>query len=193
MVAHSLGAHATRLAWTRTKLATYGESRTAQIMCSAVASMYTKPTQQRRFTAVSLKLGDVGSYALTRLRHAVGPALGKPGTYYGYPYCFSVWDPAAFPEDNFKPGDWFVQQPNDTINDAFCNANAVKPTLLIPPHSAPLDMTFGQGHDSNLYGALHTSHDQTRSQAHLWRLTSRFPRLLEPPASYRLQGCHLRG
>ncbi|EJD35699.1 soluble quino protein glucose dehydrogenase [Auricularia subglabra TFB-10046 SS5] len=82
---------------------------------------------------------------------AFGDAASISGNrWYGYPTCFSVWDPSSFPpSDNFSTGDWFVQQPNGTINDASCDAKAVKPKLLFQAHSAPIDIKIGP--DGNAY------------------------------------------
>ncbi|KZV93096.1 soluble quino protein glucose dehydrogenase [Exidia glandulosa HHB12029] len=79
--------------------------------------------------------------------------------WYGYPTCFSVWNPTSFPSgDDFKTGDWFVQEPNSTINDAFCQSKAVKPKLLFQAHSAPLDIKLGN--DDAAYVSFHGSWDR---------------------------------
>lgn len=92
------------------------------------------------------------------LRGAVGDASSISGNrWYGYPTCFSVWNSSSFPaSDNFKTGDWFVQNPNSTMNDAYCNSKAVKPTLLFQGHSAPLDIKVGP--DSSAYGMCSPLH-----------------------------------
>ena len=52
----------------------------------------------------------------------------------------------------------FVQAPNSTINDDWCSENSANPTVLLPPHTAPLDMKFGaHENDTNLYVSLHGS------------------------------------
>ncbi|KAJ3506709.1 hypothetical protein NLJ89_g6719 [Agrocybe chaxingu] len=89
--------------------------------------------------------------------------LGDPANptqfFGGYPYCYTVWEPRDFVETNFSVGDWFVQEPNATtgITDAWCNENASKPTVILPPHTAPLDMKFGVKNDTSLYVPLHGS------------------------------------
>ena len=51
----------------------------------------------------------------------------------------------------------FVQAPNTTLTDAWCNTNAKKPTAILPPHTAPLDGKLGVGTDSYMYVSLHGS------------------------------------
>ncbi|KAF9057253.1 hypothetical protein BJ165DRAFT_1333787, partial [Panaeolus papilionaceus] len=97
--------------------------------------------------------------------------LGSPNSpanlFGGYPYCFSVWLPSSFVDKTFTAGDWFVQAPNSTLTDAWCQANAVKPSLLLPPHTAPLDMKFGVGNDkTNLYVGLHGSWNRSPPQGY---------------------------
>ncbi|TFK32758.1 hypothetical protein BDQ12DRAFT_701066 [Crucibulum laeve] len=96
--------------------------------------------------------------------------LGNPTSptalFGGYPYCFTVWEPSNFVDKQFTAGDWFVQAPNTTLTDAWCGSNAVKPTVLLPPHTAPLDMKFGLGSDTNLYVGLHGSWDRNPPQGY---------------------------
>ncbi|EJD53051.1 soluble quino protein glucose dehydrogenase [Auricularia subglabra TFB-10046 SS5] len=96
--------------------------------------------------------------------HLFGDALSVSSSsqnkFYGYPYCFSVWNPqAGFPSsDNFIAGDWFVQQPNaSSIDTAWCGRNALKPKMLFQAHSAPLDIKFGPKSDSRAFVAFHGS------------------------------------
>ncbi|PPQ71370.1 hypothetical protein CVT24_011756 [Panaeolus cyanescens] len=97
--------------------------------------------------------------------------LGTPNTpsnlFGGYPYCFLVWEPSNFRDKTFQPGDWFVQAPNSTLTDSWCEANAVKPKAMLPPHTAPLDMKFGVGDDAvNLYVSLHGSWNRSPPQGY---------------------------
>ncbi|KZV91095.1 soluble quino protein glucose dehydrogenase [Exidia glandulosa HHB12029] len=93
--------------------------------------------------------------------HLFGDAQSvSSGPNYGYPNCFSVWNPSSgFPSsDSFKTGDWFVQQPNSSaIDTAWCNSNTVKPKLLFQAHSAPLDIKLGPKSDPRAYVAFHGS------------------------------------
>ena len=51
----------------------------------------------------------------------------------------------------------FAPNPTSTITDSWCAANSRSPTVLLPPHSAPLDLKFGLNSDSNLYIGMHGS------------------------------------
>ncbi|RXW23642.1 hypothetical protein EST38_g2206 [Candolleomyces aberdarensis] len=93
--------------------------------------------------------------------------LGNPTSpnqtfFAGYPWCYTVWEPANITDMRLQVGDWFVQDPTGTYNEAWCNSNAVKPISILPPHAAPLDMKFGvRPGDDNLYIALHGSSART--------------------------------
>lgn len=93
--------------------------------------------------------------------YRLGPVTEPTGLFGGYPVCLSVWEAGDFKDGDVskKPGDWFVQDPsNSTFNDAWCERNATKPTALLPPHTAPLDMKFGvKKGDANMYASLHGS------------------------------------
>ncbi|KAJ3498164.1 hypothetical protein NLJ89_g10254 [Agrocybe chaxingu] len=93
------------------------------------------------------------------------PAL-PPNLFGGYPFCFTVWDTTDFRSESLQRGDWyydsrFVLEDNGTMTNVWCDQNARKPTVLLPPHSAPLDMEFGIGTDTNLYVGMHGSFDRT--------------------------------
>ncbi|KAJ3033542.1 hypothetical protein HDV00_006077 [Rhizophlyctis rosea] len=87
--------------------------------------------------------------------------------WYGYPYCFTVYDPQPFPHDrSYKRGDQFVESPGKTVagvltTDSLCN-NVTKPTQVFPAHNAPLDLKFSP-HDTNAYVALHGSNPLHRN------------------------------
>ncbi|KAH6903296.1 hypothetical protein BKA70DRAFT_1566904 [Coprinopsis sp. MPI-PUGE-AT-0042] len=95
--------------------------------------------------------------------------LGDPSNprslFGGYPDCFTVHTSENFP-DGKQVGDWFTQENSGTYNDAWCNTNAVKPTVLLPPHTAPLDMKFGLGNDTNLYVPMHGSWNRQPPQGY---------------------------
>ncbi|KAJ3042881.1 hypothetical protein HDV00_006442 [Rhizophlyctis rosea] len=88
--------------------------------------------------------------------------LGNPSkptsAWYGYPYCYTIWDPSTFPTDQpYTVGQPFVQRPNKTINDTLCTA-AKPPTLLFQPHSAPLDIKLNpSAKDTSAYVTFHGS------------------------------------
>ncbi|KAJ2924136.1 hypothetical protein H1R20_g12958, partial [Candolleomyces eurysporus] len=97
--------------------------------------------------------------------------LGDPtkptGLFGGYPYCYTVWEGEDFDDTDMRPGDWFVQAPNSTINDDWCSENSANPTVLLPPHTAPLDMKFGaHENDTNLYVSLHGSWNRDPPQGY---------------------------
>ncbi|KAH7103746.1 soluble quino protein glucose dehydrogenase [Auriculariales sp. MPI-PUGE-AT-0066] len=84
-------------------------------------------------------------------------AKGSETKNFGYPTCLSVWAPSAFPSgDSLQVGDFFVQEINGTQSDASCES-AVKPDLMLQAHTAPLDIKFGVGDDTNAYIAFHGS------------------------------------
>lgn len=92
----------------------------------------------------------------------VGQANSANESFFGgAPYCYTVYDPAPITDLSLQPGDYFALQPNSTFNDAWCSTNAAKPSLILPPHTSPLDMKFGvTKDDSNLYIGLHGSFDR---------------------------------
>lgn len=62
--------------------------------------------------------------------------------WYGYPSCFTVWQPSDFTDKQFKVGDWFVQAPTTAMSDDTCNQKATAPKMTLFPHSAPIDCKF---------------------------------------------------
>ncbi len=87
---------------------------------------------------------------------AVGDPLTTRNAWYGYPTCFSVWEPANFPNSGLKTGSHFVVSPNATFNDASCNGKAVAPRLTFQAHSAPIGNTFDKD-AKNMYVSFHGS------------------------------------
>ncbi|KAK0609559.1 soluble quino protein glucose/sorbosone dehydrogenase [Bombardia bombarda] len=86
--------------------------------------------------------------------------LGDPLTvrdaWYGYPTCFTVWDPAGFPNSGLKTGSHFVVSPNSSYTDATCSGKAIAPRLSFQAHSAPIWNTFDTN-ATNMYVAFHGS------------------------------------
>ncbi|KAI2641273.1 soluble quino protein glucose dehydrogenase [Xylaria nigripes] len=76
--------------------------------------------------------------------------------WYGYPICFTVWNPDGIPDCVYRVGQQFVQAPDTKFNDDTCAHISVPPTLSFQAHSAPLgckfDIQFG-----NLFVAMHGS------------------------------------
>ncbi|KAJ3053821.1 hypothetical protein HK097_003287 [Rhizophlyctis rosea] len=93
--------------------------------------------------------------------HKLGNPTSPKAGWYGYPYCFTVYDPTPFPHDRrYRPGDQFVQEPGSTVagvrtTDRLCR-NVTQPAVIFPAHNAPLDLKFSPV-DTNAYVALHGS------------------------------------
>ena len=72
-------------------------------------------------------------------------AVGDPTTpqtlYFGYPNCFTVWDPSPF-NPPLLTGQRWTTSPNATFNDTTCNSIALPARLSMMAHSAPLDIKF---------------------------------------------------
>ena len=72
----------------------------------------------------------------------MGDPLKTRDAWFGYPTCFTVWEPSSFPNSGLKTGSHFVMAPNSTFNDASCNKDAIPPRLSFQAHSAPIWNTF---------------------------------------------------
>jgi glucose/arabinose dehydrogenase len=88
--------------------------------------------------------------------HYMGDVTKPNDDWYGYPTCFTVWQPSDFTDKQFQVGDWFVQSPNSTFNDDTCKERAVAPKLTLFPHSAPIDCKF-DADNANMYITYHGS------------------------------------
>lgn len=88
--------------------------------------------------------------------HYMGDISTPNNAWYGYPTCFTVWQPSDFTDKKFSVGDWFVQSPNSTFNDLTCSQRAVAPALTLFPHSAPIDCKFDASNE-NMYITYHGS------------------------------------
>lgn len=84
--------------------------------------------------------------------------LGDPtkakDQWFGYPTCFTVWDPSNF--QGLKTGDHFVLNPSGAQTDASCNDRAIKPRLSFQAHSAPIWNAF-DFNATTMYVAFHGS------------------------------------
>lgn len=80
--------------------------------------------------------------------------------WYGYPTCFTVWNPSLFTDRQFQPGDQFVLAPNSSYTDATCTQQSTPPRLSFQAHSAPLDCKFDASFQ-NLYVSFHGSWDRS--------------------------------
>lgn len=64
----------------------------------------------------------------------MGDPLTVRDAWYGYPTCFSVWDPSSF--SGLKTGSSFVLSPSASYDDAACDTNkAIPPRLSFQAHS----------------------------------------------------------
>lgn len=88
--------------------------------------------------------------------HYMGDVTKPNDNWYGYPTCYTVWQPSDFTDKQFQVGDWFVTAPNSTFNDDTCKQKAVAPKLTLFPHSAPIDSKFDPD-NSNMYISYHGS------------------------------------
>lgn len=83
--------------------------------------------------------------------------VSVPNTkWYGYPICFTVWEPSVIPDKTFQVGEQFMIQPNSSFNDATCAQRSTPPRLSFQAHSAPLDASFDNS-NSNLFVSFHGS------------------------------------
>ncbi|SPO06091.1 uncharacterized protein DNG_08780 [Cephalotrichum gorgonifer] len=86
--------------------------------------------------------------------------LGDPTVpnenWYGYPTCFTVWDPSSIRDKQFKTGDQFVVTPSADFGDERCKTESIPPRLSFQSHMAPIDTTFGPAGE-NLYISFHGS------------------------------------
>ncbi|KAJ4287943.1 hypothetical protein N0V90_011958 [Kalmusia sp. IMI 367209] len=88
--------------------------------------------------------------------HYMGDVTKPNNNWYGYPTCFTVWQPSDFTDKTFKVGDWFVQTPSSSMNDDTCNQKATKPAMTLFPHSAPIDCKFNAD-NSKMFITFHGS------------------------------------
>ncbi|KAK1964325.1 carbohydrate-binding cytochrome b562 [Colletotrichum sublineola] len=86
--------------------------------------------------------------------------LGNPSEpneqWYGYPSCFSVWEPSVITDKSFEVGHQFVVEPNSSFSDESCTQRSVPPRLSFQAHSAPIGAAFDNSFQ-NLYVTLHGS------------------------------------
>ena len=83
----------------------------------------------------------------------VGDPVIARDQFFGYPDCFSVWDPTPF--QGLATGDHFVQNANSGAADAACDG-AIKPRLSFQAHSAPIANSF-DANATNMYVTFHGS------------------------------------
>jgi glucose/arabinose dehydrogenase len=92
--------------------------------------------------------------------------LGDPSKentqWYGYPTCYTVWQPSVITDRNFTVGDQFVLAPNATFDDDTCVQKSKAALMTFQAHSAPLDAKFNRNYTS-MYVTLHGSWDRVPS------------------------------
>ena len=76
--------------------------------------------------------------------------------WYGYPTCFTVWQPNLIRDKTFAVGDQLVQSPSTSFNDDSCKTQSTPPRLSFQAHSAPLDSQFSADF-STLFVSFHGS------------------------------------
>ncbi|TFK28249.1 soluble quino protein glucose dehydrogenase [Coprinopsis marcescibilis] len=107
----------------------------------------------------------------------LGRASNPSNVFAGAPFCYPVWDPSLITDSNMRIGDVFSIEPESEFNDGFCAANAQRPAALLPPHTSPLDITFGVNSDSSLYVTLHGSFNRAPAQGYkVVRVPGRYTR-----------------
>ena len=84
------------------------------------------------------------------------------GRNFGYPECFSAWDPSIIPDFNGEVGTQFaIGDLNGTINDTTCDAaNRQAPRLTFQAHMAPLSILFN-AEGTSAWITYHGSWDRT--------------------------------
>ncbi|KAI1122926.1 soluble quino protein glucose dehydrogenase [Nemania abortiva] len=88
------------------------------------------------------------------------PENPRTPNWFGYPTCFTVWEPSLFKDTTaLKTGSQFVVSPNATFNDESCAGVANPPRLSFPAHIAPIGSVFDKN-GTNLYITFHGSWDR---------------------------------
>ncbi|PVH82209.1 hypothetical protein DL98DRAFT_559578 [Cadophora sp. DSE1049] len=86
----------------------------------------------------------------------LGDVTVPNNNWYGYPVCYSVWQPNLITDHVFRPGDQFVAAPNNTFNDSTCTQRSQPARMILQSHNAPIDSKFDATF-SNLFITLHGS------------------------------------
>ncbi|KAI1819796.1 soluble quino protein glucose dehydrogenase [Xylaria intraflava] len=89
----------------------------------------------------------------------LGDVASPNNNWYGYPVCFTVWNPDELPGHVFRVGQQFVQAPGPNFNDDTCADISIPPILGLQAHSAPLGCKF-DAEFGNLFVAMHGSWDR---------------------------------
>ncbi|KAI1809241.1 soluble quino protein glucose dehydrogenase [Poronia punctata] len=89
----------------------------------------------------------------------LGDVTSPNNDWYGYPECFTIWDPSQVADRAFQVGEQFVQVPTVDFDDDSCARDSVPPALSFQAHSAPLGCKFDSSY-SNLFVTMHGSWDR---------------------------------
>ncbi|KAI1828386.1 soluble quino protein glucose dehydrogenase [Xylaria intraflava] len=94
------------------------------------------------------------------LNYLGDPENPRSPNWFGYPTCFTVWEPSLFTDTtDLKVGSQFVVTPNATFNDATCTEVSNPPRLAFEAHMAPIGAAFDKD-AANLYVTFHGSWDR---------------------------------
>lgn len=95
---------------------------------------------------------------LNSLGYLNGTHSPNQGGNFGYPLCFTAWQPSALPNNTgIETGTPFaIGYPNATSNDTLCRTDTVAARLSFQAHQAPLDILFNPS-GSEAYVSWHGS------------------------------------
>lgn len=95
---------------------------------------------------------------LNSLGYLNGTYSANQGRNFGYPQCFTAWQPSELPQNaGIEVGTPFaIGYPNATDNDTYCRTETVAPRLSFQAHQAPLDILFNPN-GSEAYVTWHGS------------------------------------
>ncbi|KAI0200784.1 soluble quino protein glucose dehydrogenase [Astrocystis sublimbata] len=100
------------------------------------------------------------------LNYLGDPESPRTPNWFGYPTCFTVWEPSLFKDTTaLKTGSQFVVTPNTTFNDASCVGVSNPPRLSFPAHMAPIGSVFDKN-ATNLYVTFHGSWNRQPAQGY---------------------------
>ncbi|KAI1487556.1 soluble quino protein glucose/sorbosone dehydrogenase [Biscogniauxia mediterranea] len=101
------------------------------------------------------------------LNYLGDPANPFSPNWFGYPTCFTVWEPSVIRDNTaLKTGSQFVVSPNATFTDASCEGQARAARLSFPAHMAPISNAFDAAGE-NLYITFHGSWDRQPAQGYM--------------------------
>ncbi|KAK3725047.1 hypothetical protein LTR37_000557 [Vermiconidia calcicola] len=83
---------------------------------------------------------------LNFLGYLDGTSSSAQGRNFGYPECYTAWDPETIPDFNNEIGEQFlIGRTNDNRDDCMCSSEEREPPVLaFHPHMAPLDILFNE-------------------------------------------------